>query len=185
MGAGPASRDGRTRGGAPPRAGRGALVGAAGLAVVGAAALAAVLLSQSGSVGAVTGGGDAGLVLERQRTVPLDPRVRRVAEAWILSAVNRSDLAAAYELTHADLRGAMSRREWETGNIPVVPYPVTEIGPESWRVDTSLEGEALLEVALTSSDPSTAPVVFLIGLVKAQGRWLVHYWSPRGRMSMP
>lgn len=153
--------------------------------MLGAAALAAVLLSQSGGEGAVTGGGDAALVLEGQRTVPLDPRVRQVAEAWILSAVNRSDPAAAYDLTHADLRGTMSRGEWETGNIPVVPYPVTMIPPESWRVDTSLEDEALLEVALSSSDASTPPVVFLIGLTKVRGRWLVNYWSPRGRMSMP
>lgn len=153
--------------------------------MLGAAALAAALLSQWGDEGAVAGGGDAALVLEGQRTVPLDPRARQVAEAWILSAVNRSDLAAAYDLTHADLRGTMSRGEWEAGNIPVVPYPVAEIAPESWRVDTSLEAEALLEVALSPSDASTPAAVFLIGLTKVGGAWLVDYWSPRGRMSMP
>ncbi len=161
------------------------LLGAAGLVLIGVVVLAAVVLSRSGTNGATAGGGDAALVLEGQRAVRLDPRVRRVARAWILSAVNRSDLAAAYDLTHTDIRGTMSRSEWEGGHIPVVPYPVTRLARDCWQIESSLENEALLAVDLSSADASVAPVVFLIGLRKVHGAWLVNYWSPRGRMSMP
>lgn len=161
------------------------LLGIAVLTLLGLVVLAALLLSRPGTNDASGGGGDAALVLAGQRSVRLDPRVRQVAKTWILSAVNRSDLGAAYDLTHTDIRGMMSRSEWEDGNIPVVPYPVTELARDCWQVESSLENEAVLQVDLSSSDASVAPVVFLIGLKKVHGAWLVNYWSPRGRMSVP
>lgn len=180
VGTGPVSQDGRTRSSSRPRFR--ALFVTFALAALVAIALAALLLSRSGTNDATGGGGDAALVLEGQRGVRLDPRVRRVAKAWILSAVNRSDLGAAYGLTHTDIRGTMSRSEWEGGHVPVVPYPVTRLARDCWKVESSLENEALLEVDLSSSDASVAPSVFLIGLKKVRGAWLVNYWSPRGRM---
>jgi hypothetical protein len=129
-------------------------------------------------------------VLKAQRTVPLSDELKQVASTWILGAVTRKDLGGTFDLTHPDLRGSMTRKQWETGNIPVVPYPVDELFEDRWHVDYSYEDEALLEVGLIPSETAAErPLTFFIGLKKvgegAQARWVVNYWSPRYKPPVP
>jgi len=129
-------------------------------------------------------------VFTPRQQIPLDAEARRVAGRFILTAVAREDLGASYELVHPELRQGLTKKEWLTGNIPVVFYPAKEIGQARFKVDESYPDEAILEVALLPKDETKVkPQVFFIGLKKAgkggAARWQVNYWVPRSAPQIP
>ena len=77
-----------------------------------------------------------------RKQVPLDAAARKVAGRFILTAVARQNLAESYALAHPELRQGMSKREWLTGNIPVVYYPAKQIETATFKVDESYPGES-------------------------------------------
>ena len=117
----------------------------------------------------------------------------QVATTWILGAVTRNDLAGTFALTDPDIRGSMSREEWESGDIPVVPYPVGELstratGGEASRVaDRSTARDAARFPRRSRS--TVAAVTFILGLKRvgtgSTRRWVVNYWSPKYRAEVP
>jgi hypothetical protein len=161
--------------------------------------LASLLLLVAGFVAVtVAWVGDTGTSQERpvsdepaevftpRKHVPLEPEARRVAGRFILTAVARRNLGESYGLAHPELRQGLTRREWLTGDIPVVYFPVAEIDGATFKVDESYADEAILQVALLPKASSKLqPQVFYIGLKKSAGRWLVHYWVPRGAPPVP
>ena len=125
-------------------------------------------------------------VFTPRKQVPLDKEARRVAGRFILTAVAREDLAESYDLAHPELRQGLTRREWLTGNIPVVYYPAQAIETATFKVDESYPDEAILEVALLPKDSAKIrPQIFFIGLKKAGNRWRVNYWVPRAAPAVP
>jgi hypothetical protein len=117
--------------------------------------------------------------------VPLTAETRAavldVAQRFLTSAVVRERVGASWELAHPDLRQGLTRREWTSGDIPVVPYPVDTA---RWRLGYSQEGIVGLEVyVLPEAGSRIRPMVFDME-VKASGsgparRWLVSSWAPR------
>ena len=129
-------------------------------------------------------------VFTPRKQVPLDQEARRVAGRFILTAVARENLGESYDLAHPELRQGMTRREWLTGNIPVVYYPAKEIETARFKVDESYPDEAILEVALLpKKGVDFKPQIFFIGLKKvgtgASAEWKVHYWVPRVGIPVP
>lgn len=125
-------------------------------------------------------------VATKQTTVPLDPASLKVARRFILTAVNRKDVDAAYDITGADLRGTMTRRQWDSGNIPVIYYAAGDVPVSAFRVTYSYPREALLQVSLVPANGKTSEnmkgFTFFIGLKKvgngSLGHWVVSYWAP-------
>jgi hypothetical protein len=121
-----------------------------------------------------------------RKQVPLDAEARKVAGRFILTAVARENLGESYALAHPELRQGMSKREWLTGNIPVVYYPAKQIETATFKVDESYPDEAILEVALLPKESADVkPQIFYIGLKKAVRRWQVNYWVPRAAPQIP
>jgi len=125
-----------------------------------------------------------------RKQVPLDVEARKVAGRFILTAVARENLGESYDLVHPELRQGLTKKEWLTGNIPVVYYPAKEIETARFKVDESYPNEAILEVALLPKETAKIkPQVFYIGLKKAgkgkAARWQVNYWVPRAAPQIP
>ena len=125
-----------------------------------------------------------------RKQVPLDVEARKVAGRFILTAVARENLGESYALVHPELRQGLTKKEWLTGDIPVVYYPAKEIETATFKVDESYPDEAILEVALLPKDAKKVkPQVFYIGLKKAgkgtAARWMVNYWVPRAAPQIP
>ena len=72
-----------------------------------------------------------------QIAVDLDPQLRELAKTFIDTAVARKNLKAAFAITHADLKGSLTLKQWETGNIPIVPYPGADRAQVRYKVDYS------------------------------------------------
>jgi hypothetical protein len=115
--------------------------------------------------------------------VPLSKEARTVAGTFINTAVARKNLAKSWPLVHPSLREGMTKADWLTGTIPVVPYP--SVGQARFKVDYSYPNYALIEVALLPKSSKVKPQVFFLELKSLKGHWLVSSWAPRGYFIKP
>ena len=158
--------------------------------VAGVVAVAVAWIGDTGTSQETPLSEEPAQVFTPRKQVPLDVEARKVAGRFILTAVARENLGASYALAHPELRQGMTKREWLTGDIPVVYYPAKAIETATFKVDESYADEAILEVALLPKEASKVkPQVFFIGLKKvgkgAAGRWQVNYWVPRAAPQVP
>jgi hypothetical protein len=127
----------------------------------------------------------------KEKTVRLGAAQTSVARQFLKTAVGRSDLAAAWKIAGPDIRGGLTYKEWLTGNIPVVPYPVGSVAQARFKVDFSHANEALLEVALLPKPGAKIKgQVFFLGLKRVAGpggkrHWVVDNWVPHSSTLVP
>jgi hypothetical protein len=120
--------------------------------------------------------------VQTPKAVKLEPDVRKVAGEFILTAVQRKDLAKAWGIVGPGIRQDLSYKEWLSGDIPVVPFldPI-KLAPMKTRI--SNKAYALLEVYLLPSKGRGQ--IFSIELIKKKGHWLVNSWAPRSAPTIP
>lgn len=117
---------------------------------------------------------------------PLPRAARRVAGEFILTTVTRKDLARGWQLAHPSLREGMTKQQWLTGDIPIVPYPVSSTATAPMSVEESYKDHALMRVALSPEKGSSVkPQLFFIGVRKFHGQWRVDYWGPYATVPIP
>lgn len=108
--------------------------------------------------------------------------VRPVLREFIKDAVAGENIAQAWNVAGPSLKQGLSRAEWDSGKLPVVPYPAADRGLGSWSyVEYSYVNSVGLEVFLFPKPGSgysamTADVEVVKG---SDGRWLVDYWLPK------
>jgi hypothetical protein len=108
--------------------------------------------------------------------------VHRVLAAFIKSAVARENPASAWDLAAPSLKEGVTRKEWNRGDLPVVPYPALHKGLGQWDyVAYSYKRTVGLEVFLFPKPGSGYSALTAdVELVKNhEGRWLVDYWMPK------
>jgi hypothetical protein len=119
-------------------------------------------------------------------TVKLTPGATQVARKFILTAVARKNLPQAYNIVTEQIRQGQSLKSWNTGNIAVVPYPAEAVKYAPMKIDFSYPKEAQIEVALLPKAGSKVRgQLFIMDLVKRNGKWLVNSWVPRSSPPVP
>ena len=92
----------------------------------------------------------------------------------------------AYALVTEQIRQGQSLKSWNTGNIAVIPYPVDAIKYAPMKIDFSYPNEAQIQVALLpKAGAKVRSQLFLMDLVKRNGKWLVNSWVPRSTPPVP
>ena len=122
------------------------------------------------------------------KTAKLDPEARHVAREFIKTAVARKNLRAAYPLAGPMIRQGQTLKEWMTGNIAVIPYPVDAVEFAPMKIDYSYPREAQIEVALLQRDgvKDVKSQLFIATLIKnKQNKWQVDAWVPRSTPMVP
>jgi len=119
----------------------------------------------------------------KEKTVKLSKSATSVARKFVQTAVGRRDLAAAWKIAGPDLRGGLTHKEWMTGNIPVVPYPIKQLATARFKIDYSYANEAAIEVALLPKDGSKIkPQVFALQMERVGPpggkHWVADSWVP-------
>src|SRR5919201_3290669 len=106
---------------------------------------------------------------------------RDVAFAFIRTAVERKHLERSCGLVSRNMREGMTCRQWESGTIPVVPYPVDETLTK-YAFDFSFPNSIGMKFALfPTAGSQLKPSVFRLDLVRAgPHKWLVDDWQPAG-----
>jgi hypothetical protein len=118
----------------------------------------------------------------------LEQPARVVAGKFILTAVQRKNLAEARKYSSPTILGSVTKAEWMKGNLPVVPYPY-KLQNVSLKVDQANSHYALIEVALIPKSNTVKGMIFWIELKKyGKGKaahWLVESWVPRSGAIIP
>ena len=129
-------------------------------------------------------------VTKPQKNVKVPAEVRSVAQKFIKTAVARKDLESRLRLVGPSIKQGMTLKEWKTGNIAVIPFPVDKLDYAPFKVDYAHPDDVLMEVAL--SDQGRLRIkgqTFFIGIKKFgkgdKARWLVDNWVPRGSAPVP
>ena len=123
------------------------------------------------------------IVKNEKQVKDVPSAVRIVAGEFINTAVARKNLAKGWRLTHPELKAGITLKEWEKGDIPVIPYPVGTVDTTLFKVDAAYPREILMSIAMIpKKGAGVKPALFKIGL-KATGKgshkhWLVNYWGP-------
>ena len=109
----------------------------------------------------------------------------RVLSRFVLSAVLRRHLDDSYGLVTDNLREGMSLRDWRTGDIPVVPFPVGDYGFAKSKLIYSRPAIARYDVVIFARPKARTPSEMFnaeLHLVTRghERRWLVDYWMPVG-----
>jgi len=127
-----------------------------------------------------------GYVYREPRKIELTRTERAHALAtaanFVTHAVARRSEEQAYDLAAPSLKAGISRAEWRSGNIPVVPFPVEEA---RWKLEYSYEDAIGLQVLLFPTPRSgLRPELFNMELQPVRPgdrrRWLVSSWTPNG-----
>jgi hypothetical protein len=158
--------------------------------VVGSAALVGIFFSNTGHKNASQfRKGRPQLVAPNPASVAFTPREQRevgvVTQRFIATAVLRNHPERSYDLTDIPFHQGMTRTQWGTGNIPVVPYPRKALAVVKWKLDYSYRDRVGLKVSFQPKRTATVGgMVFNIELHRAgvpgHRRWLVGYWTPAG-----
>ena len=99
---------------------------------------------------------------------------------FISTAVARHHPERAYDVVDSSLREGMTRKQWSTGLIPVVPFPAA--GVDLVQFIRFRGDSALIEVFLEPARGShLVRKTFQIELrLSSAGKWLVSSWVPEG-----
>lgn len=133
----------------------------------------------------------AAQLVKKEKTVPPSKEAFAVAREFLRTAVLRKDLDRAYSIVNVDLKGRMTRKQWDTGDIPVIGYPAENAETAAFQVDFSYKTQMLLEVDLVAKPGSGVRphLPFFLGLKRAggkpTGKWLVNYWQAHWRPPIP
>jgi hypothetical protein len=128
------------------------------------------------------------VVAPSPRTVPFAPEekaVEAVALQFVQSAVLRDRPARSYDLVTPTLRESLTRAQWATGAIPVVPYPAEAVKSVRWRLGYSYRDRVELRIAILAKDAAAVgsqnfDIELRTAGSGAKRHWLVHSWTPAG-----
>jgi hypothetical protein len=135
------------------------------------------------------------VVIEEPKTVRATPAEKasayEVAVRFLNTAVRREHVERSYDLVTPNLRSGMTRKAWNTGAIPVMPFPVDSPRLSRWRVDFQHKDALGLIFLLFPEQKRNdyRPTSFFLDL-KATGhgksrRWLVDYFAPAAASPQP
>jgi hypothetical protein len=129
-------------------------------------------------------------VNQKELAIKVPAEVKLLAKKFINTAVARKDLDAAYDIVGPSIKQGMSRAEWNTGNIAVVPFPMDSLDYAPFKVDYAHPTDILMEIALLAKPKSgVKSQIFFIDVKKfgkgETARWLVDNWVPRGSAPVP
>jgi hypothetical protein len=121
---------------------------------------------------------------EKLVKAPPSKEALQVARKFLETAVLRKNLDAAYAITGPALRGNLTRKQWDKGNIPVQPYPARNTKTAAFTVDWSYDKQIMLEVDLVAKKGSGSNIrphfPYYLGLErkggKINGKWQVNTW---------
>lgn len=121
---------------------------------------------------------------QRSRQLSAEERHQLLSSVvlFVTTAVERTHPERAWPIVDPALREGLSKKQWRSGNIPVVPFPAASIGPVS--VTSVVGTEALVEMVLiptTSSHLVKKTFIMQLEEHSAQPpRWAVSSWMPAG-----
>lgn len=125
-------------------------------------------------------------VYHEPKHVPASAATRRAAErtldAFVRTAIIRDHPGHAWTLATPHMREGSTRAEWQSGTLPVPPYPAAEFRASSLRLKYSYRGVLGYDVLVLPRTPKGEQRVYACELHDIHGQWLVDWCYPRATL---
>ena len=110
---------------------------------------------------------------------PEKTQALKVVSRFIYTAVARKNIDRSWDLVAPELKAGFTREQWDTGEIPVVGFPVESA---KWRLEYSdVEGVGFSLALYPTEESRQRAQVFLIGLhplgTGKRRHWVVDNWQ--------
>ena len=114
------------------------------------------------------------------RLKPAEKRgIDATLDRFVTSAVQRHDLAAAYDLVTPAMRTGITRRAWGHGVTNVMAYPARGKRFHGWALDLAQRRYVMLDLLLQPRRGThVGAMIFTVELRKLHGRWRVASFIP-------
>jgi hypothetical protein len=114
----------------------------------------------------------------------------QVIREFLATAVSRKNLHQAYLLVAPPLKAGETRKEWESGNNPVIPFPVLNPYKTTFDVLSSTKKKLYVRTILATTKKGlkagNKPGEFFIEVTRQpDGRWLVDYFEANPPIKIP
>ncbi|HYX85301.1 MAG TPA: hypothetical protein VE777_10060 [Gaiellales bacterium] len=115
---------------------------------------------------------------------PKDLReIRALLDRFVPAAVARKDPASVFRLAAPSMREGVTRAQWDSGMLPVVPYPVRPSG-FGIRPLSVKPGDIVFDLMLhPRAGSDVGPIVFTTEVRRIGGRWLMASMAPTAQFS--
>ena len=111
------------------------------------------------------------------RVSPADrAAINQTLDAFVNSAIKRKNVSASYDLVTPNMRYGVTRADWNTGDLPVYPFPAVGKRFHNWTVDFVKPNHIGVELMLSSRKSDS--IQYFGEMRKLHGRWLVDSFSP-------
>jgi len=111
------------------------------------------------------------------RVSPADrAAINQTLDAFVNSAIKRKNVSASYDLVTPNMRYGVTRADWNTGDLPVYPFPAVGKRFHNWTVDFVKPNHIGVELMLSSRKSDS--IQYFGEMKKLHGRWLVDSFSP-------
>jgi hypothetical protein len=122
-----------------------------------------------------------------KRTVKLEPKARQVAGQFIATAVARRNLAQAWPLATANLRGGLTYKEWLSGDIrvPALGAPIATAAITKIVYSHPRTAEINIVVIPKPNKYGVKTTLFVVDVKKVGSRWLVDYCQAQATPGAP
>jgi hypothetical protein len=107
--------------------------------------------------------------------------VNRTLVPFVRLGVSRKDPGAVWSLATPAMQSAVSRKEWNSGNLPVLPFSARIASDPTWNVLTSYPGDVTIDVLLQPKRGSKhGPIAFAVELKRRTktSPWLIDSMIP-------
>lgn len=109
-------------------------------------------------------------------------RLKSSIALFVSTSVARHHPERSWPIVDPVLREGLTKQQWSTGNIPVVPYPA--VGVDLLRLQSVVDQTAIVEVVLEPARSSHLVrktfQIELRRLSRSPHTWLVSSWVPEG-----
>jgi hypothetical protein len=163
-------------------------------AVVLIAGVIAILVTRFGNTAKTENATPTGRTIpavKPQKNIPFPKAAWQVTREFLFTTLPRKNLAESYAITHPDLRGGFTLRQWKTGTLPVTYFPTTKIYKFNWKnTNYAHPRDAQINVILIPTKASGMRAMYAqVGLTKigrgAGAHWTVSYFGPLNGPPVP
>ena len=106
--------------------------------------------------------------------------INRTLDAFVPAAVERQNPSLAYALATPNLRASATRRQWERGEIPVMPFAAKGKAFHGWTLNYSIKNNVNVDLMVPASaeEKELQAIAYTVDLRRINGRWRVSEFFP-------
>src|SRR5215813_3933438 len=113
-------------------------------------------------------------------------QIDKTVDMVVNYGAKRVDVGRSYDWVTPDMRGGMTRKQWQKGDIPIYPFPAQGKTFHTWSLKWISDGTVGIELLLMPTLKNkfdVGPIIFDLYLKPSGKRWLLDGFMPMATLA--